>query len=263
MKKMRTRLRILFIAALVVWPALSGRAQELRSYTELFPGITAEQRSSALSSAGYLYSGAARENLTLAPRTGGNITITKTAPGRNPGFFVEALRIIPRRQVSLLKIYNALGQIRALKGKLYHSAGKDRYVPLFEDAVRVEGPRQIRSLLPDPPPASRLPIRETMYVRLTDANFGHCYYTISLSTNLRGILCEIVNFKSVTFGPIPVMRENTFTALLYIEPVQEGLVLYCLAGAEVSNFIAKHVNIPSALNKRLDVIVGWMLDGIR
>jgi hypothetical protein len=102
-----------------------------------------------------------------------------------------------------------------------------------------------------------------MYVRLTDANFGHCYYDILLSTDSQAVLCKIQNFKAVTFGPIPVMRERSFTALLYLEPVKEGLAVYCLAGAEVSDFIAKHVNISSALSKRLDVIVAWIVDGLR
>jgi hypothetical protein len=59
------------------------------------------------------------------------------------------------------------------------------------------------------------------------------------------------------------MKENTFTALFYVEPVAEGLLVYSAAAAEVSDFVAKQINIPSALRKRLDVIIGWMVDGIR
>jgi hypothetical protein len=251
---------ILYIIILLLPVSLGA---QLRSFNEAFPNILTEQQDDAFSSGGYLYSGTGQENLTLLPRTGGNISITKSSLGKNPGFFVEALRVVPYRGTTLLRIYNALQQIRGLKGKLYHSAGKDKYVPLFEEALRVEGPQKIRSFLPDPPPASSVPSREIMFVRLTDANFGHCYYEISLYSNQRGILCTIKNFKTVTFGPIPVMRENTFIALLYLEPIEEGMVVYCLAGAEVSNFIAKHVNIPSALNKRMDVITDWILDGLQ
>jgi hypothetical protein len=248
--------------AFLVFTALPLFAQG-RSFDQAFPGISSRQKAEVFSPEGYLYSGTAAENLTIVLRTGGNIRVHKGSLGKNPGFFVEALRVIPRKNISLLSIYNSLERIQALKKQLYHSATKDRYVPLFENATRIEGPGKIRVLLPDPPPASTLPSLETMYVRLTDANFGNCYYEISFATNLRGILYRIQNFKTVTFGPIPVMRERTFTALLYIEPVEEGLAVYCLAGAEVSNFIAKHVDIPSALNKRMDVIIKWMLSGIR
>ncbi|MDR1142786.1 MAG: hypothetical protein LBK77_01050 [Spirochaetaceae bacterium] len=248
--------------AFLVFTAASLPAQG-RPFDQVFPGISAGQRAEAFSSGGYLYSGTAAKSLTIVPRTGGNITVNKRSLGENPGFFVEALRVIPRKNITLLSIYNSLERIGDLKKHLYHSATKDRYVPLFEGSVRIEGPRKIRTLLPDPPTASILPSMETIYVRLTDANFGNCYYEISFTTNLRGILYRIQNFRTVTFGPIPVMRERTFTALLYIEPVEEGLAVYCLAGAEVSNFIAKHVDIPSALNKRMDVIIAWMLAGIR
>ncbi|MDR2210638.1 MAG: hypothetical protein LBO65_04115 [Spirochaetaceae bacterium] len=245
----------------ILGQAFYGAAQ-VRQVRDIFPAIRTRQLNEALSSGGYLYSGTAAENLTLNPRTGENLRIVKASLG-NPGFFVEALRIVPRREAGPLQIYNALQRIRSLKKQLYHSATRDRYMPLFPDTVRIEGPDRIRSFLPDPPPALRLPPENRMYVRLTDANFGHCYYTILLTAGTQAILCRITNFKTVNFGPIPVMRENTFVSLLYIEPVEEGLVVYCLAGAEVSNFIAKHVNISSALSKRLDVIVAWILDGLQ
>jgi hypothetical protein len=245
---------------LVLGTAVYPAAQP-RSVRDIFPSITAAQLNEALSADGYLHYGAAAERLTLTPETGETLGITKTALG-NPAFFVEALRVAPRGGASPLRIYNALQRIRSLKEQLYHSATRNRYIPLFPDAVRIEGPGRLRSFLPDPPPAAQAPFRQLMYVRFTDANFGHCYYRIQLSTNTRAVLCRINNFKSVTFGPIPVIKENAFAAFLYIEPVNEGLMVYCLAGAEVSDFIAKHVNISSALRKRMDVIIAWILDGL-
>jgi hypothetical protein len=252
----KTVLRFIFF----LFPAFSLCAQ-LRSFNQVFPTNSGEQRNAAFSAAGYFYSGTT-ENITLLPLTGGNIVLTKASLGKNPGFFVEALRITSGR-TALLRIYNALEKIQDLKGRVYHSATRNRYIPLFENAVRIEGPQKIRSFLPDPAPALVVSPQETMYVRLTDANFGHCYYEISLTSNRQGILCTIRNFKNVSFGPIPVMRANTLTALLYLEPIEEGLAVYCLAGVEVSDFIAKHVDIPSALTKRMDVIIDWILDGLR
>jgi hypothetical protein len=251
---------------LPVWLGFSGPPflfSQIRPFTEVFPSASVEQRHAAFSAEGYLYTGHRTENLTLMPRTGERIRVEKSSLGPNPGFFVEALRIVPRKNISLLRIYNALQKIQGLKGKTYYSETSKRHIPLFPDAVRIEGPKNLRSFLPDPPPAQVLPTGEIFYVRLTDTRFGNCYYEISLTVNQQGILYKISNFKNVTYGPIPVMKEKTFTALLYIEPVEEGLALYCLAGAEVSDFIAKFVDIPSALNKRLDVFIAWLLDGIQ
>ena len=260
---MITRIRPVLVCVLIIFACPTFIFPQLRTFSELFPSIGAGQRNAAYSSEGYLYYGKRTENLSLQLQSSPNTGITKSSLGKNPGFFVEALRILPRKNSSLASIYNALKKIRDLKGRTYPSATSKKNVPLFTDATRIEGPEKLKVFLPDPPPAASVPYRETFYVRLTDSRFGHCYYEITLSSDRRGILYKINNFKSVTYGPIPVMKEKTFTALLYIEPIEEGLALYCLAGAEVSDFIAKHVNIPSALNKRMDVFIAWMLDGIR
>ena len=238
---------------------LSSQARPLAG---LFPGASTEQRSAAFSDKGYLYYGKRAEDLTLVPQTGDNTRISKFSLGANPGVFVEALRIIPRKNISLVSIYNALERIQDLKGRMYFSHSGKKNLPLFTDATRIESPGKLKNFLPDPPPAASVPYRETFYVRLTDARFGNCFYEISLTSSAQGILYRINNFKTVTYGPISVMKEKTFTALLYIEQVEEGLAVYCLAGAEVSDFIAKYVDIGSALNKRMDVFIAWLLDGI-
>ena len=221
-----------------------------------------EQRNTAFSSRGYLYHGKRSENLTLLPNAPDNTRISKSSLGSNPGFFVEALRIIPRKNTPLLSIYNALTKIQGLKGRAYYSEHSKKEIPLFSDATRIESPDKQKVLLPDPLQSYLVPQRETFYIRLTDSRFGNCFYEITITSSSRGILYKITNFKSVTYGPIPVMRARTFTALLYIEPVTEGLAVYCLAGAEVSDFIQRFVNVGSALNKRMDVFTTWMLDGL-
>jgi len=235
---------------------------QVRHFAELYPVISAENRSSAFSSEGYLHYGDKSENLTLIPQTGTTLPVSKTSLGQNPGFFVEALRIVPRKNISLLSIFNALEKIRDLKGRTYYSSTSKKNLVLFSDALRVEGPGKINAFLPDPPPAGSVPSIKTMYTRLTDIRFGHCYFDITLKSDQCGILYQITNFKALTYGPFPVVKEKVMTVLIYIEPVEEGLVIYALAGAEVSDFIAKHVDIPSALNKRMDVFIGWLLDGI-
>jgi len=257
----RKILKLIFALMFLACPLLLF--SQIRPLSGLFPAASSEQRNAAFSEKGYLYYGKRAEELTLVPKTGDNTKISKSSLGPNPGFFVEALRIIPRKNISLLSIYNALERISDLKGRVYNSHSDKKNIPLFTDATRIEGPGKLKTFLPDPPPAVLVPYRETFHVRLTDARFGNCFYEISLTSSTQGILYRISNFRNVTYGPISVMKEKTFTALLYVEQVDEGLAVYCLAGAEVSDFIAKHVDIGSALNKRMDVFTAWLLDGIK
>ena len=254
----RLFLELLFFLLLSACPLFS----QTRLLSELFPTAGIEQLHSAFSSKGYLYYGRQANSLTLNPQTPDNTKISKFSLGSNPGIFIEALRIIPRKNTALLKIYNALERIQDLKGRTYFSYSSRKDLPLFTDSTRIEGPEKTRIFLPDPPPANSVPYRETFYVRLTDSKFGNCYYEISLTSSSHGILYKLNNFKPVTYGPFPVMKEKTFTALLYIEQAEEGLVVYCLAGAEVSDFIIKYVDIGTALNKRMEVFITWLLDGI-
>jgi hypothetical protein len=236
---------------------------QARSISQVFPSCTREQRDAAFSSGGYLYYGNRSENLTLLPRTSETITISKSSLGPKPGFFLEYLQILPRKNVSLLRVYNAVQKIQDLKGRLYFSHTAKRYMPVFTDAVRIEGPGKLKVFLPDPPLAGIISSAETIYARVTDIRFGNCYFEISLTSNRQGILYRITNFRTLTYGPIPVVKERVLNILLYIEPVEEGLAVYCLAGAEVSDFIAKYVDIPTALDKRMSVFVEWLLDGTK
>jgi len=236
---------------------------QVRTIMQVFPACTAEQRNAALSSEGYLYYGNRKENLTLMPHTSETIKISRSSLGPKPGFFLEYLQILPRKNVSLLHVYNAVQRIQDLKGRLYFSHTSKRYMPVFTDAVRIEGPKKLKSFLPDPPAARIVSSSEIIYARVTDARFGNCYFEITLTSDKQGLLFHITNFKTLTYGPIPVVKERILNVLLYMEPVEEGLAVYCLAGAEVSDFIARFVDIPTALDKRMSVFVEWMLDGTK
>jgi hypothetical protein len=235
---------------------------QLRSFNDLYPGFRSEQMNRVFSDDGFSQSGKGSNGFALLPRTSGNPEIASRITGKNPSFIVESLRVIPGKNAGLLSVYNAVSKVRNLKGRVYHSATRDKYVPLFEDATRIESTRRMNAVA-DPPPAAAVPASETFYARLKDANFGNCYYRITLSSNGRSILCDLSNFKTIYYAVFPVMKENNFTALLYVEPITEGLLIYSVSTAEVSGFVAGQIDIPSALRKRLDVIIGWMIDGIK
>ncbi|MCL2232816.1 MAG: hypothetical protein FWB99_07045, partial [Treponema sp.] len=161
-----------------------------------------------------------------------------------------------------LDAYNALGRIRDLSGRLYHSHTRQAYVPLFEDATRIESERRTTPI-PDPAPAARLPVSETVFVRLRDANFGNTFYRGEFSTNPYGIIYRLTNFRAIRFLLFPVLREENLSATLFMEPLVEGMLIYIVAGADVSNFVANRIDIPSAIAKRGAVFLEWVSDGLR
>jgi hypothetical protein len=59
------------------------------------------------------------------------------------------------------------------------------------------------------------------------------------------------------------MKEEDFSAFLYLEALDEGMLVYAVAGTEVSNFIDNRIDIPSAISKRLAVFIDWVSDGVR
>jgi hypothetical protein len=59
------------------------------------------------------------------------------------------------------------------------------------------------------------------------------------------------------------MKEEKFSAILYMEPLTEGMLVYSVAGADASDFIASKIDIPSAISKRLAVFIGWISDDLK
>jgi hypothetical protein len=164
------------------------------------------------------------------------------------------------RVPGLPDVYNAISRVRDLKGRTYHSATRGEDVPLFEDATRLESARRL-SPIPDPPPSRSVPAGETVYLRLKDINFGNSYYRADIAVQGGGILYTLTNFKNLSYI-IPVIREEKFVARMYIEPLAEGILIYSIAGADVSDFISSRIHMPSAIQKRVAVIIDWIVDGI-
>jgi hypothetical protein len=78
-----------------------------------------------------------------------------------------------------------------------------------------------------------------------------------------GLRYSLTNFRNISYLFVPVIKEDNFIAQLYFEPIQEGLLIYSIAGAEISDFVASKIDIDSAITKRLNVIISWAVDGIR
>ena len=256
---------IFFVVSLLVLlfpsPAYSD---SLRSFNELFSNLGEDLREKAFSPEGLIRSMRANRSPELLSAHGSGIDLYSSIMKMGPSYLAESLLVIPYegRTLGRLDAYNALGNIKGLQGRLYHSHTRNSEIPLFEEATRIESGRR-NTPIPDPPPSRELPLSETVYIRLKDANFGNSYYRGDILTSTYGILYSLTNTRNLSFMLFPVMREGKFIALLYMEPLAEGMLVYSMAGADASDFVANMVDIPSAISKRLAVFIAWISDGIK
>ena len=240
-----------------------GRTEPLRSFDWLFPGLGENRKREAFSPGGLIRSIKKNEAMEFITNPEAGIDLLGVVLKEDPSYLAESLLVIPYEGKTLdsLAAYNALARIRDLKGRLYHSHTRDAEVPLFEDATRIDSVQK-NNPLPDPPRASELPLSETVFMRLKDVNFGNSFYRGEISISPHGITYKLSNAKNLTYLLFTVMKEEKFTAVLYMEPLAEGMLIYSMAGAGASDFISNRIDIPSAISKRLAVFISWIEDGL-
>jgi len=257
---------LLFISLFIFsLPAdIAAETNSLRSFDELFPSLGESQKKEAFSEEGTIRSVKKNDALEFSPAPGSGIDLYGTVMRSNPTYLAESLLVIPYQGKVFTKLdaYNALGKISDLKGRLYHSHTRDAYVPLFQEATRLENEKSGKAV-PDPLPSGELPNAETLFIRLKDNNFGNCYYRTDMSVTPFGLTYKITNIKNITYLLFTVLKEDKFTSILYMEPLTEGMLIYSMAAADASDFIANMIDIPSAISKRLLVFLGWIRDGLK
>ncbi|MDR2768852.1 MAG: hypothetical protein LBB82_11070 [Treponema sp.] len=233
-----------------------------RSFNDVYPGLDSAKRAEAFSRTGFSRIAPSSTGFRFLP-VFAKLNISSGILSHSPRYLAESVRVIPygRSGGRLVQVYNAFGRIRFLKGRMYHSSTRDKDVPLFSEATRIEGPNRNRPI-PDAGPAAVLPASETMYLRLKDTNFGNTFLKAQLSTTPESLLYHLTNYKTFSFVFFPIIKENSLNANLYVEPLKEGFLVYSAAGVEVSDFIDRNVDIASAIDKRLQVIIEWFVEGI-
>lgn len=231
-----------------------------RSFDDIFPDLDSEARRQSFSSGGYLVSH--RDNRQTLRSPDIDPFVRSGVTRMTPTVTVECLLVIPYSSGPLdsIGIYNGIRRIQALGGRLYHSETRGADIPLFENVTRLKGAKG--SAVEDPPPQSGLPDSETIYIRMKDANFGNSYYQADIKKNISGFTYTLFNNRDLTYFVIPIIKSGCFVAQFYFEPINEGVLVYCVSGAEVSGLIASQVDMPSAIRKRLEVILDWVVEGI-
>jgi len=235
---------------------------ETRSFSQIFPSLSRSQTARAMSEAGLRYYFQNDSSPSLIPDPASGINILNSVMEKKPSHIIEALVVVPYsgREYDMLDIYNALGRIEKIKDHTVLLNGKDFNV--FQDTFRIQNSRNKRTI-PDPPPSTLLPFSETMYLCFKDANLGNLYIRCDVSISIYGITYSMTNFADVRYFLLPVMKAEKFTTILYLEPIVEGVLIYCMSGFYLPGFIAERVNLTPNINRRITVFVNWITDGLR
>jgi len=235
---------------------------ELRSFNDIFPGLSQRQRAMVMSDRGFRSSFERGESPTLVPSPDSGINLFNSVISKKPSHIIEALILMPynKRELDFLDIYNALRRIKNIQDHTLSIRGND--IKLFLDTTRLES-AQRRRPVPDPPHMDSLPLSETMYLRFIDQYMGDLYLRGDITMGLYGITYSLSNFRDVFYSIFRIMKAESFSAILYLEPVKEGILVYSMSGIYIPGFIAHRVNLTPNMNNRITILVNWINEGLR
>jgi hypothetical protein len=235
---------------------------EIRSLETIFPNITPRQKSTVMSSRGLRNSFVKDEKPTIVPNPELGIDLLGSVMKRSPSHLIEALVVLPysNKDLALLDIYNALGRIEKIKDSPVIINGNNFYA--FTESARIASDRN-RKDISDPTPAKFLPFSETIYIRLKEVNFGNLFLRGDISLSMYGITYSMTNFVAVRYFLVPIVKAEKFIATIYIEPVKEGILVYCMSGFYIPGFIADKVNLTPNINRRIEIFINWISSGLK
>jgi len=235
---------------------------QMRSFDAVFPGLSWEQRAMATSTVGLRNFFMKGESPMLVPNPDSGIDLLDSVREKDPSHLIEALLVVPYngQEIDLLEIYNALGMIENIKDYSVWVNGRDYYA--ITESSRIVSASNRRDI-PDPPPAERLPFSETMYLRIREIDFGNFFLRGDVSISLYGMTYRMTNFTDIRVLLIPIMRAERFNIIVYLEPVEEGILVYCVSGFYMPAFIVSMFNLTSSINNRVTILINWMIDSLR
>jgi len=239
-------------------------ANPLRSFEDIFPGLQPSHYLKAFCEDGHRYSFKTGGTQSVIPDPNSGIDLLSIVMEKTPSDLIEALLVIPYNEepISLNDTYNALGRISDIKNYPYFQRSRNRSVFVFEESSRIEGEKRTGHI-PDPPPSITIPASEDIYIYLKDRYFGNLYARGNLSANNRGMTFVVSNFKTIYFFLFPIMKAEKFCAVLYAEPLEEGLLLYGMAAVYIPDFLSSRINISGAVERRLNILIDWFKDGLK
>ncbi|MCL2472534.1 MAG: hypothetical protein FWF26_02545 [Treponema sp.] len=245
------------------YPVHTIPALQLRSLDEIFPGLDDNLKSNVFSENGYKHSFKRNETQSIIPNPDSGIDLYSMVMEKNPSHFVEALIVFPYNgtPLGIPDAYNALGKIGNIKNYSYINRNRNMNMKVYEESTRIESAKKNKPV-PDPPPEDTVPAYEQIFLVLKDRYFGNMYFRGEMTSSTYGLTFNLTNFKAIRYFLIPVMKAEKFCAILYLEPVKEGMLVYCMAAVDIPNFFASRINISGSVERRLNVFIDWLKDGL-
>ena len=234
----------------------------LRSYERIFPDLAQTEKRQVNSRNGLRHTFLRHEEPQIIPAKDSRLDIISTVIKKKPSHLVEALLVVPynERELDIVDIYNALGSIGNLKDYTRSVNGIDTRV--FEDSTRLNNARD-RKPVSDPAPATLLPLSETQYIRLTDKYIGQLNIRGEITPSLYGITYSMTNFTDAYYFIFRVIKKESFSTIIYLEPVTEGVLVYSVTGFDVPSFVAKMANLPHHIDIRVTAFISWITAGLK
>jgi len=235
---------------------------ETRSFDEVFPKLTPSQRRTVMSSRGLRFAFEKGGSPRLVPDPDSGVNLLSKVMSKKPSHIIEALIVVPynKRELDILDIYNALGRIKNIHEQIIIMREKE--YKLFTDSTRLESP-QVRKPISDPPFSDTLPYTETMYLRLVDYSMGDFYLRGDITISLYGLTYSLTNFRDVSYSIFRIMKAEKFIAIIYLEPVKEGILIYSMSGLYIPSFVANRINLTTSMNYRITILINWITDGLK
>jgi len=235
---------------------------ETRTFDDVFPNFTQIQKIRVMNGTGLRYSFENDGSPKLIPGPDSGLDLLSRVMAKKPSHIIEALVVVPyiNRELDMLDIYNALGRVRNIKD--HKIISNDREFVIFKETTRLVSAKN-RKPIPDPEPTNILPHSETMYLLFLDPYIGDLYLRGEVSVSLYGITYSMTNFRDVSYSIFKVMKEERFNAIIYLEPIKEGILIYSVSGLYLPNFIAKRINLTPNMNRRITVLINWITSGLR
>jgi hypothetical protein len=72
----------------------------------------------------------------------------------------------------------------------------------------------------------------------------------------------MTNFRDVTFSLFSIMKAERFSAVIYLEPVKEGVLIYSMSGIYLPGFLVSRVNLTPNMNRHISVLLSWIIEGL-
>jgi len=235
---------------------------ETRYFNDVFPNFSRSQRNFVMSDLGLRFAFEKDESPTLVPDPKSGVNLLSAVMSKKPSHIIEALVVVPyrKRELDMLDVYNALGRIKNIQD--HTIIVRDKEYKMFTDTTRLES-AQVRKPIPDPLPSTTLPYSETMYLRFVDYSMGDFYLRGDITVSLYGITYTLTNFRDVSYSIFRIMKAEKFIAIIYLEPIKEGILIYSVSGLYIPGFVANRINLTASMNYRITILINWITEGLR